>query len=84
MPSLWATLNFGEYGFVFTLATGPYDRERKGVALACDSDYLVKRHGQIRPDEIAQLENLSSEFYSEACHSQLLTELEARYLLYWI
>jgi hypothetical protein len=85
MPNLWVDYEFRK-GMVswFALATGPYDKNRESKwhwpAIA---DNLSRAHGQIPSDEIERLRNLSSEFYREAYRSQLLTELEVRYLLYW-
>jgi hypothetical protein len=90
MPTLWATPEFSHNNLVtwFDMANGPYNQSLKEKwHWATLEDNLVRTGGprrwNIPPEEIERLKNLSSEFFHEAELSNLLTDPEIRYLLFY-
>jgi hypothetical protein len=90
MPTLWADSEFSHDNLVqwFDMANGPYSQSLKEKwHWAALKDNLAKANGsrrwEIPPEEIERLENLSSKFFDEAEPSNLLTDSEIRYLLFY-
>ncbi|MDH3360567.1 MAG: hypothetical protein OEL55_06815 [Desulfobulbaceae bacterium] len=86
MPTLWFDYEFRNNIVPwFALATGQYDKSRlKEWHWSTIASNLEKSHIDIPLDEIEYLGNLSKDFFHEACQSRLLSELEVRYLLFWL
>jgi hypothetical protein len=89
MPTLWIDPEFSHDNLItwFVLATGPNSQSLREWHWAALESNLAKRGEsrgcEVSPDEIERLKNLSSEFFREAESSNLLTELEIRYLLFY-
>lgn len=90
MPTLWTAPEFSHDNLAqwFNIANGPYSQSlREKWHWPTLESNLAKRgesgECKVSPDEIERLKNLSSEFFREAESSNLLTELEIRYLLFY-